>query len=161
MANLQLLNRMVGTWEGEGICQYLPTVPVVQYLEQLTIRKGAKPIVFEYRSSTQNAQNGHTLHVETGFFRCPPNSSNIELVAAHPFGLAEISEGVVEESTVELTSSDFKGIVRASSSIGSRTTHIVRRYRMTGEDSLEFTMEMATNNHDLQNHLTARLKRVS
>lgn len=159
MANVELLKKLIGTWEGEGICQYPPNVPVTPYLEQLTIRQAAKPTVFEYRSSTQHATTGNTLHVETGFIRCPPNTNLVEMVVSHPFGLAEISEGSVKNGSMELDTSDGKGIIRVSTTKGNRTTQLVRRYKLV-DDCLEFSMDMATNVHDLQNHLVSRLKRV-
>jgi hypothetical protein len=159
MANVRFLQKLIGTWEGCGVCVYPPNVPEIRYKEQLTITQGAKPVVFGYKSVTQDEVTGKTLHVESGFFRCAPPGDHVELIASHPFGVAEISEGILTGDSLELVCDEDKGLIRSSSVSGAKTTGLIRRYTLA-DGVLKFSMEMATDSHKMQNHLVSTLKRV-
>lgn len=158
---ITFLKSIEGVWCGEGRGIFPPRVPEFRYSEELTIRQGAKPPIFEFRSATRRLETGEPMHVEVGFIRCPPDGETIEMLVSHPFGLAEKSEGVWKDShSIELQSSEST-MLRTNSAGGVRTTKLKRIYRLdprTGE--LTFTMDMATDKHpDIQNHLVCILRK--
>jgi hypothetical protein len=158
--NVQFLKRIEGVWTGRGIGVYPPTVGEFRYIEELTIKQTAKPIVWEFKSVTKHETTGKPMHIEAGFIRAPPTGS-IELVASHPFGLTEISNGrIVSADTAELTS-NLETLHRVPTATSPFTTGLRRVYEISQDNqSLSFTMDMATSNHpELQNHLICKLSR--
>jgi hypothetical protein len=158
----QVIQKLVGVWVGKGVGVYPPRVAEFHYVEELTIKQTAKPIVFEFRSITKHAKSGEPMHVEVGFIRCPPRAP-VEIVSSHPFGLTEISQGALQSDfKLELTSSEQNGsITRVRSATDPHTTGIRRVYELSQDgNELLFTMDMATSLHpDMQNHLICKLKK--
>ena len=158
-----ILKQLEGVWTGEGTGVYLPNVPEFHYIEELTIKPTAKPVVWEFRSTTIHAVSGKPMHVEVGFIRCPPTGL-VELVACHPFGLSECSHGqYTPGEALTLCSSDKSGTIsRTPTSSAPFTTEIRRIYDLSHDGKeLTFFMDMATNQSpDLRNHLVSKLTKV-
>jgi len=155
------LKSIEGVWIGEGRGVFPPRVPEFRYTEELTIKQSAKPVIFEYRSATRRLQTGEPMHVEVGFIRCPMNSDSIELLASHPFGVAEASHGsLIDSNSMELNCSE-PTLLRTHSSGGVQTTKLKRTYRFDpANKQLLFSMDMATDQHpDLQNHLVCTMRK--
>jgi hypothetical protein len=158
--NINLAKRLEGVWKGTGRGAYPPRVPEFVYHETLTISPTAKPFVWAFHSMTKHAETGKPMHVETGYIRAPP-SGTIELIATHPFGLTEISQGTPKLlGKIELMATE-SGLQRVDSATSPYTTGLRRVYEISEDgQSLLFTMDMATNNHpELSNHLVSRLTR--
>jgi hypothetical protein len=157
------LKSLEGVWIGDGIGSFPPRVPEFRYIEELTIRQGSKPAIFEFRSATRRSKTGDPMHVEVGFIRSLPESDSVELVVSHPFGLAEVSHGsFCDSNMIELLSVEA-GLIRTQSANGARTTCLRRRYQLDPiEGALTFTMDMATDSQpSLQNHLVCKLRRTN
>jgi hypothetical protein len=159
--SLSFVKSLEGVWVGPGRGVFPPDIPEFFYTEELTIKQGAKPVIFELRSITRRADNGAPMHIEVGFIRCPLNQDTAELVASHPFGLSEICHGGINKSGELELHCNEANILRTSSSSGVRTTGLRRIYRMDPESGkLNFEMDMATDKHpELQNHLISTLTR--
>jgi hypothetical protein len=159
--SISFLMRLEGVWIGEGKGSFPPRVPEFKYIEELTIKQGAKPSIFEFRSATRRSETGEPMHVEVGFIRCIPESSSIELVASHPFGLCEVSHGSMLDSNILELRSAEEGLVRTQSAKGARTTRLSRVYELDPvSSSLTFTVDMATDGHpSIQNHLVCIMRR--
>lgn len=155
------LKSIEGVWFGEGRGLFPPRVPEFRYIEELTIKQGSKPVIFEFRSATRRLETGEPMHVEVGFIRCPKDSDSVELIASHPFGLAEISEGAVNDSdSMELHCAD-PALLRTNSAGGVRTIKLKRTYKLNRENGeLTFVLDMATDKHpDIQNHLVCTMRK--
>lgn len=158
--NVQLLKRIEGVWSGRGVGIYPPRVAEFHYTEELTIKQTNKPIVWEFKSVTKNAETGKPMHVEVGYIRTPSNGS-IELVASHPFGLTEISHGKPTSDDGVTLAANAETLMRVPSASSPHTTGLRRVYQISPDDrSLSFSMDMATDIHpELQNHLVCKLMR--
>ena len=158
--NISFMKSLEGRWVGEGRGRFPPNIPEFRYVEELEIRQGGKPAVFEFRSATRNAETGGPMHVEVGFIRCPAGTSKIEMICSHPFGLSEISHGILRGDILEFVC-DEASMLRTSTTGEVKTTQIRREYVLDhSAGSLVFTMDMATDRHPtIQNHLLCTLRK--
>eukprot|EP00762_Andalucia_godoyi_P007656 ANDGO_07950.mRNA.1 UPF0678 fatty acid-binding protein-like protein MSMEG_6574/MSMEI_6396 len=80
-----------GKYAGIGKGVY-PTIKSFSYVEACSFERLEGKPVFLYTQKTRNAETGEGLHAEAGFLKLlSPNQ--VELVLAHPFGVAEIMHG--------------------------------------------------------------------
>jgi hypothetical protein len=166
-----LLKDLEGMWKGEGRGVYPPRVGEFHYVEELTITALPKPNTWELRSVTKHKETGKPMHSEVGFIRCPAHNNestrgNIEFCLVHPFGVTEVSEGQFNEETGTLeVRSSGEGLSRTKTAKTPFTTELRRVYQLKqGEEQdkyLHFIFDMATTTSPMQNHLEARLYKVS
>jgi hypothetical protein len=142
---------LLGTWTGEGEGFY-PTIESFGYGEESRFWHSGKPLI-SYLQRTWSLDDGTPLHSEAGFWR-PQEDRTIELVLAHGFGVAEVSEGRVEGRRIEVTS---RSLTRSSS---ANRVESVRRVVMLEGDDLTYDIAMAAAEQPLQGHLKARLHRT-
>lgn len=145
------LGGLVGEWAGEGKGDY-PTIDAFAYGERTSFWHVGKPFMF-YMQRTWSLDDEEPLHSEMGYLR-PAGADGVELVASHPFGVVEISEGTIVGGTIELRSKTL-----TPSSTSDPIDEVVRILRIDGA-RLTYDFEMATNGQPLQFHLKATLKRV-
>ena len=149
--DLAPLAGLVGDWAGQGRGDY-PTIDAFVYGERTSFWHVGKPFLF-YMQRTWSLENEEPLHSEMGYLR-PAGADGIELVASHPFGVVEISEGSINDGTIELRSTTL-----APTSTSDHIDAVVRRLALSG-DRLAYGFEMSTNGQPLQFHLQATLQRV-
>jgi hypothetical protein len=142
---------LLGTWTGEGEGFY-PTIESFGYREESRFWHSGKPLI-SYLQRSWSLDDGTPLHSEAGFWR-PQEDRTIELVLAHGFGVAEVSEGRVEGRRIEVTS---RSLTRSSS---ANRVESVRRVVMLEGDDLTYDIAMAAAEQPLQGHLKARLHRT-
>jgi hypothetical protein len=142
---------LLGTWTGEGEGFY-PTIESFGYGEESRFWHSGKPLI-SYLQRTWSLDDGTPLHSEAGFWR-PQEDRTIELVLAHGFGVAEVSEGRVEGRRIEVTS---RALTRSSS---ANRVESVRRVVMLEGDDLTYDIAMAAAEQPLQGHLRAGLHRT-
>jgi THAP4-like, heme-binding beta-barrel domain len=142
---------LLGTWTGEGEGFY-PTIESFGYGEESRFWHSGKPLI-SYLQRTWSLDDATPLHSEAGFWR-PQEDRTIELVLAHGFGVAEVSEGRVEGRRIEVTS---RSLTRSSS---ANRVESVRRVVMLEGDDLTYDIAMAAAEQPLQGHLKARLHRT-
>jgi THAP4-like, heme-binding beta-barrel domain len=148
---LRPLAGFIGTWRGEGRGFY-PTVEDFLYNEEATFGHIGKPFLV-YGQRTWSPE-GTPLHSETGYWRAV-GGGRIEIVLAHPLGIAELSEGTIRQNGVEARSSNL-----ASSATAKEVTALTRSYSLEG-DRLTYYLGMAAVGLPLGGHLEAVLERVS
>src|ERR1700753_4261002 len=106
--DLQELAPLLGAWEGRGSGEY-PTIEPFEYLEEVAFSHVGKPFL-AYGQKTRAAADGKPLHAETGYLRVP-QPGRVELVLAHPSGIAEIEVGTYsvtgDRIEVELSTSEI------------------------------------------------------
>lgn len=150
-ADLTPLTFLLGTWRGEGVGGY-PTMESFRYGEEVTFRHNGKPFL-AYTQRTWSLDDGRPLHAETGYWRPQPDGG-VEVVIAHPTGIAEIYYGTVDGRRIELAT-DI--VVRTSSA--KEVTALTRLFGLV-EGRLMYAVDMAAVGRPLQAHLSATLDRV-
>ncbi len=144
---------LLGTWRGEGVGGY-PTLDAdFRYGEEVLFSHTGKPAL-HYRQRTWLLDGLDTpSHAESGYWRPQPDGS-LEVVLAHPTGIAEIYVGTVTGTRIELTTDV---VVRTSSA--AEVTGLTRLYGLV-EGRLMYAVDMAAVGQPLQSHLSATLDRV-
>lgn len=153
--DLEPLACLLGTWQGEGSGTY-PTIEPFSYSEEISFTHVGKPFL-AYRQATVNLATGLPAHAEAGYWRAA-GPGRVELVLAHPTGVVEIEEGMVEVSGmgVEL---HLRSSAVATSSTAKSVVSLERAVHVAG-DILRYELAMAAVGQPHQHHLTAALHRT-
>jgi THAP4-like, heme-binding beta-barrel domain len=153
-AELQPIAGLLGTWVGEGEGGY-PTIEPFHYREEVEFGHVGKPYL-TYRQATINLGTGEPAHAEVGYLRAV-GDGRVELVLAHPTGLAELAEG-----TTELIDDGVRLHLRSTGVSHTTTakdvTRTERRIEVTG-DVLRYDLAMAAVGQGHQHHLSGELRR--
>ena len=143
---------LLGTWRGEGVGGF-PTIGDFRYGEEVTFSHTGKPVL-HYTQRTWLLDTGEPAHAEAGYWRPQPDGS-LEVVLAHPIGVAEIYIGTVTGTRIELRTD---AVVRTATAI--EVTALTRLYGLV-EGKLMYALDMAAVGHPLQPHLSATLERAA
>lgn len=143
---------LLGTWRGEGRGEY-PTISSFRYGEEIRFSEFGKPFL-AYAQRTWALDDDRPLHAEAGYWR-PRPGGRVEIVLAHPTGVAEIQEGTVSGGCVDVMAT---AIARTSSA--KEVTALTRRFELTAPGCLRYEVAMAAVGRPLQFHLSAELQRV-
>ena len=153
-SDLGPLALLIGTWVGEGEGRY-PTIESFAYGEEVVFGHVGKPFL-TYRQATTNLATGLPAHAEAGYVRAV-GPGRVELVLAHPTGIAELSEGEVyaqpDGLALHLTSTAVQLTATAK-----QVTSLERRLTVVG-DTLRYQVAMAAVGLAHQHHLSAELHR--
>jgi hypothetical protein len=148
---LEPISFLIGTWRGEGSGAY-PTIESFSYGEEVTFTNVGKPFL-AYAQKTWHPVKKFPMHAEVGFWR-PQPGGGIEIVLVHPTGIAEIQEGSIDGTTIEVGS---KTIERTSTA--KEVTRLERTFVVDGDD-MRYEVRMAAVGVPLQTHLKGELRRV-
>jgi hypothetical protein len=149
--SLDRIDFLVGTWRGQGRGDY-PTIDPFAYSEEVVFGTIPGKDFVTYQQRTKGT-DGLPLHAEVGYVRSPAGGI-AELVIAQPTGVAEILTGVVEGTSLDLTST-MVGLTPSAKNIRSTA----RLIEVEG-DTLRYRMSMAAMNQPEQFHLEAELVRA-
>ena len=142
---------LLGTWRGEGEGSW-PRGEPFTYGEELTFEHVGDTFLL-YAQRSWSLDDEAPIHFERGFLR-PSGDDRVELVLAHPLGIAEVAEGSCDGSTIEVASTAV-----ALTSTGSPVTELRRRISVDG-DVLSYELDMATREVALLSHIRSRLERA-
>jgi len=165
VSELAHLTWLIGSWQGVGTGQYA-TIEGFRYFQELTISHDGRPfLTYLSRSWIIDDAGERTAPsaVEVGFIR-PLENNGLELVLAHPSGVAEIWLGVV--TVTAMVNSVITGArIEAVTDAIMRTEtapEINSGHRLFGlvDGDLLLTYDMAAFGQALANHLAARLRPV-
>jgi hypothetical protein len=146
---------LLGVWAGQGDGVY-PTIAPFGYLEEVAFTHVGKPFL-SYAQKTKASDDGRPLHAETGYLRVP-SEARVELILAHPTGVAEIEEGPVSVHGA-LIEMELAATAIGRSASAKEVTALGRFIRVDG-DELTYTVYMGAVGQPLQPHLTATLRRT-
>jgi hypothetical protein len=153
LPEIEPLAFLLGTWRGTGIGEY-PTVESFAYEEELEFGNVGKAyITFRQRTWVVRAGERLPSHMEFSFWRPRPGGS-VEVISAHPNGVAEVEVGRVEGSRVALwshrliTSPSAKDVVR------------LEREFAVDADAMTYEVRMEAVGQSLGRHLRAELHRT-
>jgi hypothetical protein len=150
------LRGLLGTFAGEGAGEY-PTIDPFTYREQVTFGHVGKPFL-AYAQRTSHPGTGTPMHAETGYLRPVPDGG-VELVLAHPTGIAEVEEGryqLRDDGTLVL---DLATTTVGATATAKDVRALRRRITLAG-DTLTYELAMAHADTPLTHHLAAVLHRV-
>jgi len=142
---------LLGTWRGEGEGEW-PLGQAFRYGEEMTFEHVGDAFLL-YAQRSWMLEDGSPLHFERGFLR-PADPGRVELVLAHPLGIAEVAEGTVEGTVIEVASTTV-----AVTTTGSPVTELRRHLEVHG-DRLSYQLDMTTREVASMRHLASELSRV-
>ncbi len=155
--DLAPLSFLLGRWEGAGVGGY-PTIESFRFGQEMSFSHNGKPFLIYSSRSWLLDEDGNLvrpLATETGYWR-PQPGGQVELILAHPTGIAEIYLGEVAATKVELSTD-----VVARTTSAKEVTAGHRLYGLVGADlDLGWAYDMAAMSQPLQPHLSAQLKRT-
>lgn len=154
-ADVAPLGCLLGTWSGEGEGSY-PTIDPFAYREEVVFSHAGKPFL-AYRQSTVRLDTGMPSHAEVGYLR-GVGDGRVELVLAHPTGVAEVAEGdaVVEGDGVRL---QLRSTSVTRTATAKEVRSVERTVTVTG-DLLRYELAMGAVGQPHQHHLSAELRRL-
>jgi THAP4-like, heme-binding beta-barrel domain len=142
---------LLGTWRGEGEGEW-PGIDPFRFGEELVFEHVGEPYLLHTQRSWA-FENDEPIHLERGFLR-PAGPGRVELVLAHPLGMAEVAEGTVESRLIEVATTSV-----ALAETASGVTELRRRIELQG-DELRYELHMAMRETPLTSHIRSRLRRV-
>jgi THAP4-like, heme-binding beta-barrel domain len=153
--DVAVLAPLLGTWAGTGAGSY-PTIDPFRYREEVTFGHAGKPFL-AYRQATVRLDTGLPAHAEAGYLR-GTGGNRLELVLAHPTGIAELAEGDVEETEAGLAL-HLASVAVTRTPTAKEVTRVDRTISVEG-DVLRYELSMAAVGQPHQHHLAAELKRT-
>merc|ERR1719456_1951243 len=165
---IELMQHLEGTWRGEGVGGYPPTIPKFKYIQELTFRKavphGKKHLNWHFSSVSYHKDTKEGLHSEEGFLRFLPlahDHGRLELTCQAPNGLCEIDEGTYNEDSFDVWTR-YGGITRPQSASRPYTTEIRRWCEIRPQSTpitMEYRVDIATERSPMQPHLNSKLRK--
>jgi hypothetical protein len=149
--DLSELAFLIGSWRGEGEGEW-PRGEPFTYGEELMFEHVGDPFIF-YAHRSWSIEDESPIHCERGFLRAA-GSGRVELVLAHPLGIAEVAEGTVRDGVVEVATTSV-----ARTATAKAVTELSRRIEGRG-DELRYELRMAMRDVALTSHVRSRLTRV-
>lgn len=157
---LEPLRVLLGTWRGEGRGLY-PTIESFRYLEEVRFWHVGKPFL-AYEQRTRSPETRLPMHSESGYWRVllatdatAEGTTPLEVVLAHPSGLAEILVGELQGRRLTLATTTV-----ARTPTAKEVLAVERHLVLEDDDTLSYELHMAAVGQPMQLHLSATLHRA-
>jgi hypothetical protein len=150
--DLGLLSRLIGEWEGEGRGRWKGP-DFFHYREWVRFAHNGKPFL-AYTQRTAAQDDGRPLHAESGYWRAITGGT-VELVLAHPIGVAEIAVGRWNGHQLAL-----RGTSLRTTPAAKRVTLLERDFELAG-DKFRYELRMSTDEGPARWHLSGELRRTA
>jgi THAP4-like, heme-binding beta-barrel domain len=151
------ISYLIGTWTGTGQGEY-PTIEPFSYTETVTFSHVGKPYL-SYTQETRHADDGRLLHAEVGYWRMR-TSEFLELVIAHPTGVAEVLEGTYDRDGERGGAAVLKSTT-VGRTVSSKEIKLTERTftmdRTVDQPTMIYTVGMRAVGVPMRPHLTASL----
>ena len=156
---LSPLKFLIGKWKSSSALGKLPAKSSARdfhYEETIEFQEIGQPLL----NFTSFSKIGdRPMHLESGFLRINPGTSEVAFVVSHNFGICSIEEGNVDETKVQLESTAITRIAFAKS---PNVTKIRRIMTMLEDGQLEIRTDMSTESDpELTNHLVVLYKKLN
>lgn len=148
---------LLGTFRGVGAGHY-PTIAPFTYREAVTFGHVGKPFLV-YAQRTTHPETGAPMHAETGYLRVV-DADRVELVLAHPTGIAEVEEGTVAGDDAGTLTLTLATTTVATTATAKDVRSVRRRFVLEG-DVLRYDVWMAHGPTPETHHLEAELHRAA
>jgi len=148
---LQPVAFLLGSWRGEGRGHY-PTIQPFGYREEVRFWHTGKAFLV-YTQRTEAADDGRSLHAETGYLRVI-GDGRVEFVIAQPIGITEVQVGTAQGARIELRSA-----MVGRTPTAKPVTAVARTIWLDG-DRLRYELQMALDGGPLRHHLSASFARA-
>ncbi|KAJ8963298.1 hypothetical protein NQ318_018767 [Aromia moschata] len=153
---LSPLKWMIGKWRSVSADGFYPTIQPFSFCEEISFTSVGQPIL-NYSSLSWHPVKQSPMHLESGFLRIKPGTNDVSFMVAHNFGLTTLEEGMtyIINSSVAGNVLQMKSTNIGRMSFGKepRVLEIIRCYKLVEEGKLEHTLQMATSNTPLCQHL--------
>lgn len=115
--------------------------------------------MFNFSSISRHPETQKPMHQERGFLRIKPGTHHLAFAVSHNFGISSIEEGSfdMQKKEIVLESND---LLRAQAK-PPKVLKFRRVLKLLALDILEVTLEMATENTPLTEHLKAIYNKTS
>ncbi|MEQ7124591.1 FABP family protein [Actinopolymorpha sp. B11F2] len=147
---------LLGRWEGRGHGDY-PTIEPFEFGHEVVFSHNGKPFLYYTSRSWLLDSEGtavRPLAMETGFWRPQPDGG-LEVVLAHPTGVAEVWYGQIDGAKIELATDLVARTATAKEYDAGR-----RLYGLV-DGALLWAFDMAAVGEGMQSHLWGRLERAA
>lgn len=114
--------------------------------------------MFNYMSTSRNAELQTPMHQERGFLRIKPGTTTVALIVSHNFGLTSLEEGSCDPNAKEITL-QTEHLSRMSFAKPPHVKSFKREFKLLNPDTLEVTLYMETDSTPLTEHLKAVYKK--
>jgi hypothetical protein len=154
--DLEKVGWLVGTWWGFGVGGY-PSIEDFRFEQEIRFEHDGRRFLSYASKSWLVDADGNRLRPsasEVGWWRPGAAANELEVLLAHPTGIAEIYVGEVAFNKIELATD-----VVARTQTAKEVNGLKRLYGKV-EDDLAYAIDMAAQGHPLQPHLSARLQRA-
>lgn len=156
---------LIGTWVGVGLGQY-PTIEDFRFGQELRFWTDGRPFLYYQSLSWVLDENGEKVRPgasETGYWR--PKGDSIEALLTYSTGHTELMIGSntvtqIHDAVIIGARAEFKTDVAIGTETAKSYVAGERLYGLIGED-LGWTFDMAAVEQEMQNHLSAQLRRAS
>ena len=161
-----LFRAMEGSWRGEGIGEYPPSVAPFKFSIDFTLR-GIAPSTWEVRIERRSFDTGQLSSLELGSIKsksCDNSSGKLEFAVVHSMsGLTELSSGNYSDDTFEVTCRN-ENFCQSNLGFEPSTLEYRRVVQLKqpeeGKPYLEILVEKATSENAMQSYLVSRLYKI-
>lgn len=157
-ASLAPLAWIIGRWGGTGMVEY-PTIERFRFEQEMELSHLPGESYLSYSSNSvlldDDDQVVGPLARETGYWRVVPDAG-VEVMLAHPTGIAELWVGDLSSRRVELRT---EIVARTETAMPYTAAH--RLYGVVDDGDLAYAADVAMYGRPLQSHSWAKLTRVA